>query len=232
MLRRFAVETGKALRETGQALERTGMRVAGDESFVDSWSRHRPLMGVHNWMTHVAPEVAGTAWVAPSASVIGDVSLGAGASVFYGAIVRGDRAAVTIGKGTNVQDQAILTTGTSLGTPKRDATTPLTIGENVTIGHGASIQSCTIGDESLVGMGAVLMEGCVVESNGACWGSCVGFFCLLPLTPPPPPLSLSLQRWSPPAPWLPRARLWPRASCGQGSRPHTYETSPRRKSRA
>lgn len=97
-----------------------------------------------------APRVDGSAWVADSAQVIGDVSVAADASVWFGAIVRGDTDTITIGRGTNVQDGSVL---------HADDGVPLTIGENVTIGHKVMLHGCTIGDESLVGIGAVVLNG-------------------------------------------------------------------------
>lgn len=96
------------------------------------------------------------AWVAPSASVTGQVSLGAGASVWYGAVVRGDSATITIGARTNVQDNAVLHVS-----PDR----PLSLGQGVTVGHGAIVHGCEVGDNSLIGMGAIILDGARVGSN-------------------------------------------------------------------
>ena len=98
----------------------------------------------------VAPQVAASAWVADSAQVIGDVVLGEGASVWFGTVVRGDADRITIGAGTNVQDASVL---------HADIGKPLTIGENVTVGHQVMLHGCTIGDESLIGIGAIVLNG-------------------------------------------------------------------------
>ena len=97
-----------------------------------------------------APSVAGTAWVAPSASVLGGVVLADFASVWFGAVLRGDNEPIAIGERSNVQDGAVLHT---------DPSFPLTIGRGVTIGHQAMLHGCTIGDGSLVGIQAVVLNG-------------------------------------------------------------------------
>lgn len=96
------------------------------------------------------PDVAQANWVAANATVVGDVTLGAKASVFYGAVLRGDIARIVIGEGTNIQDNAIVHLADDL-----DAI----IGAWCTIGHGAIVHACTIGDECLIGMGATVLDG-------------------------------------------------------------------------
>lgn len=94
--------------------------------------------------------------MAPSAAVIGKVSLAEKSSVWYGAVVRGDLNSVVIGANTNVQDRAVLTTAPS---------SSLAIGKNVTIGHGALLTSCSVGDDVLIGQGAIVQEGAKVEGK-------------------------------------------------------------------
>lgn len=96
------------------------------------------------------PRIDPTAWVAESASVIGRVDLAAEASVWYGAVLRGDNDWITIGRGSNVQDGSVMHTDTG---------SPLVIGERVTIGHQVMLHGCTIGDESLVGMQSIILNG-------------------------------------------------------------------------
>ncbi len=98
----------------------------------------------------VAPRMADSAWVADNAQVMGDVALGEGASVWFGATVRGDTETITIGEGSNVQDGSVL---------HADHGFPLTIGARVTVGHQVMLHGCTIGDESLIGLGAVVLNG-------------------------------------------------------------------------
>ena len=97
-----------------------------------------------------APHLAADAWVAPSADVIGRVELQAGASVWYGAVLRGDNERITIGERSNVQDGCVLHT---------DMGFPLRVGADVTLGHQVMLHGCTVGDGSLVGIGAVVMNG-------------------------------------------------------------------------
>lgn len=104
----------------------------------------------------VAPQVHASAWVADSATVVGQVSLAADASIWFGAIARGDNALISIGQGSNVQDGAVLHT---------DAGIELLIGENVTIGHQVMLHGCQIGDGSLVGIQTVVLNGAKIGRN-------------------------------------------------------------------
>jgi carbonic anhydrase/acetyltransferase-like protein (isoleucine patch superfamily) len=97
-----------------------------------------------------APTLRPGAWVSDSAQVIGDVVLGENASVWCGAVVRGDTDAIRIGRDTNIQDLAVL---------HADAGVPLTIGDEVTVGHQAMLHGCTVGDGSLIGIQAVVLNG-------------------------------------------------------------------------
>ena len=99
------------------------------------------------------PQVAGDAWVAPGARVIGAVELQARASVWFGAVLRGDNEPITVGAGSNIQENSVLHT---------DMGFPLTIGENCTVGHGAILHGCTLGDCALIGMGATVLNGAVI----------------------------------------------------------------------
>ena len=110
----------------------------------------------------VSPEIDATAWVAPSGQVIGNVRLGAGASVWFGAVLRGDNEPITVGEGTNIQENTVCHT---------DMGYPLSIGRDCTIGHRAMLHGCTIEDESLIGMGATVLNGALIGRNcliGAC----------------------------------------------------------------
>jgi len=104
----------------------------------------------------VAPQLGMNAWAAPSADLIGDVRLGARASVWFGAVLRGDNTPLILGEETNFQDGAI---GHS------DPGFPLTIGARVTIGHQAILHGCTIDDDCLIGMGVRILNGAVIESG-------------------------------------------------------------------
>jgi len=102
----------------------------------------------------VAPQLGDGAWAAPSADLIGDVRLGARASVWLAAVVRADNTPIVVGDDSNIQDGAI---GHS------DPGFPLTIGARVTVGHQAILHGCTIADDCLIGMGAKILNGAVIE---------------------------------------------------------------------
>ncbi len=123
-----------------------------------------------------APQIDPTAWVADSATVIGRVTLGPGASVWPGAVLRADNEPIVVGARSNVQENAVLHT---------DPGRPLTLGEDVTIGHQAMLHGCTVGDGSLIGIQAVLLNGATVGP-----GSIVGAGALLTEDKVFPPASL------------------------------------------
>src|SRR6187455_823396 len=104
----------------------------------------------------VAPILGEGAWVAPSADLIGDVRLGARASIWFGAIIRADNTPILLGEESNFQDGAI---GHS------DPGAPLTIGGRVTVGHQAILHGCTVEDESLIVMGARILNGAVIGAQ-------------------------------------------------------------------
>jgi len=98
----------------------------------------------------ISPTVAESAWVADSAEVMGDVVLGEEVGVWFGVVIRGDTSAIRVGARTNLQDLSVLHSDVGL---------PLTIGAGVTVGHKAMLHGCTIGDDSLIGIGAVVLNG-------------------------------------------------------------------------
>ncbi|PLR28094.1 gamma carbonic anhydrase family protein [Caulobacter zeae] len=98
----------------------------------------------------------GECWIAPTASVMGNVVLKQNASVWWGAVVRGDNDPITIGENSNIQDGSVLHT---------DAGIPLTIGANVTVGHMVMLHGCTIGDGSLIGIGSIILNGAKIGKN-------------------------------------------------------------------
>ena len=104
----------------------------------------------------VAPQVDASAWIADSAEVMGNVSLGADASVWFGCVLRGDTERMSVGEGSNIQDLSVL---------HADLGMPLTIGRHVTVGHKVMLHGCTIGDESLIGIGAVVLNGAKIGKN-------------------------------------------------------------------
>ena len=102
------------------------------------------------------PQVDSTAWIADSAQVMGHVTLGPDASVWFGCVLRGDTESMTIGEGSNIQDLTVM---------HADHGLPLTIGKHVTVGHKVMLHGCTIGDESLIGIGAVVLNGARIGKN-------------------------------------------------------------------
>jgi len=103
-----------------------------------------------------SPHLAEEAWVAETASVIGNVEMAQGSSVWFGAVVRGDNETIKIGKNTNIQDNSVL---------HSDPGSPLHIGEGVTVGHKVMLHGCKIGNNSLVGIGATILNGAVIGEN-------------------------------------------------------------------
>lgn len=99
------------------------------------------------------PQLAEPVWIAPDASVIGDVRLAAEVSIWWNAVLRGDNDPITIGERTNIQDGSVLHT---------DEGVPLTIGSDVTVGHLVMLHGCTIGDGSLIGIKSVILNGAVI----------------------------------------------------------------------
>lgn len=104
----------------------------------------------------LAPKLAQGAWVAESAEVIGRVELGENASVWYGSVVRGDAENIRIGKNSNIQDLSVL---------HADEGVPLTIGDNVTVGHQVMLHGCSIGDGSMIGIQAVVLNHAKIGRN-------------------------------------------------------------------
>jgi carbonic anhydrase/acetyltransferase-like protein (isoleucine patch superfamily) len=122
------------------------------------------------------PQVDAEAFVAPTASVIGGVTLGAGSSVWYGAVVRGDVESISVGASSNVQDNCTL---------HADPGFPVTVGERVSIGHNAVVHGATVEDDCLIGMGATVLNGAVIGA-----GSLVAAQALVPQGMVVPPGSL------------------------------------------
>ncbi|KAK2994153.1 hypothetical protein RJ640_020958 [Escallonia rubra] len=189
-LGRAIYTVGFWIRETGQAMDRLGSRLQGNYYFKEQLSRHRTLMNIFD----KAPVVDKDAFVAPSASITGDVQVGQGSSIWYGCVLRGDVNSITIGSGTNIQDHSLVHVAKSNLSGK---VLPTIIGDNVTVGerfsfwyiklaacnlnfmpkfreselefkhtgHSAVLHGCTVEDEAFVGMGATLLDGVVVEKN-------------------------------------------------------------------
>ncbi|SHH17436.1 gamma carbonic anhydrase family protein [Marivita hallyeonensis] len=104
----------------------------------------------------VSPQVADDTWIADDANLIGDVVIEDGASVWFCATLRGDNERITLGQGSNIQENCVLHT---------DMGYPLVIGENCTIGHKVMLHGCTIGNNTLIGMGAIILNGARIGDN-------------------------------------------------------------------
>ncbi len=102
------------------------------------------------------PKLDKSVFVAPNAVVIGDVTAGENCSIWFGAVVRAERAEIFIGKNTNIQDNVVIHV---------DEGHPVRIGDGVTIGHGAIVHGCRVGDNSLIGMGAIILNGACIGRN-------------------------------------------------------------------
>ena len=114
-------------------------------------------MPIHT-LEGIAPELPGEGnyWIAPTATIIGKVTLEKDVGIWFGAVLRGDNERITVGAGTNIQEHTICHT---------DMGFPLTIGQGCTIGHRAMLHGCTIGDNSLIGMGAIVLNGARIGRN-------------------------------------------------------------------
>jgi carbonic anhydrase/acetyltransferase-like protein (isoleucine patch superfamily) len=112
------------------------------------------------------PQLSASHWIAPNATVIGDVRLGANVSIWWNAVLRGDNDPIAIGDHSNIQDGSVLHT---------DEGVPMNIGKNVTIGHLVMLHGCTVGDNSLIGIGSVVLNRAVIGKN-----SIVGANTLIP----------------------------------------------------
>ncbi|MDP3799284.1 MAG: gamma carbonic anhydrase family protein [Polaromonas sp.] len=103
-----------------------------------------------------APTIHESAWVAENAQVIGRVTLGEGSSAWFGAVIRGDMDTITVGRGSNIQDNSVL---------HADQGVPLTIGDHVSVGHQVMLHGCTVGDGTLIGIQAVVLNGAKIGKN-------------------------------------------------------------------
>ena len=123
-------------------------------------------MTVYSLGSDLHPSLADDAWVAPGAVLIGNVVMKPRSSVWFGAVIRAENDQITIGEGSNIQDGSVLHV---------DPGYPLSIAKNVTVGHKVMLHGCTIGEQSLIGIGSILLNGCVIGKN-----SLVGANTLIP----------------------------------------------------
>ncbi len=113
----------------------------------------QPVIGV---LDGIAPEIAESAWIAPNAVVVGRVKIGAAASVWFNVTIRGDIDDIVIGERTNIQDGTVVHV---------DRGYPTKIGDNVTVGHNVILHGCTIEDEALIGIGAIVLNGAIIRKG-------------------------------------------------------------------
>ncbi|KAL9653144.1 hypothetical protein ABK040_006360 [Willaertia magna] len=144
---------GALLREAGQAVDRVGCWLQGSVSYKENLNRTRRVM---NFVTF-SPKIGEKVFIAPNASVIGDVVLGNNSSIFYNTVVRADVNSIKIGEGTNIQDRVVIHC-----TGKEGHKLPTVIGNNVTVESGAILHACTLEDECYVGIGATILDGAVI----------------------------------------------------------------------
>ncbi|KAI9911597.1 hypothetical protein PsorP6_009853 [Peronosclerospora sorghi] len=145
-------QTGKAIRVLGQTLDRVGVSLEGSLTYTEHLNPStRAVKNVGR-----APQFENNVFVAPNASVIGDVKVGTGSSIWYNATVRGDVNHISIGDHTTIQDQVVVHVA------KIHHDLPTKIGNNVTIGPAAIVHACTIQDHCIIGTGAQVMDGAVV----------------------------------------------------------------------
>lgn len=110
-----------------------------------------PYNGTH-------PRIAESAFIAPGAVVVGDVTIGASSSIWYGCVLRGDVQSITVGENTNIQDGSVIHVTRETG--------PTHIGSGITIGHKALLHACTLEDDCFIGMGSIILDGARVRSGG------------------------------------------------------------------
>lgn len=115
-----------------------------------------PIYTIQNDAIALTPSLDPSAFIAPGAHVMGKVTLHKNSSIWFGAVLRGDNEMITVGEGSNVQENSVLHT---------DMGHPLTIGKNVTVGHQVTLHGCEIGDGSLIGIQAVVLNGAKIGKN-------------------------------------------------------------------
>jgi len=150
------VGIGRGLRETGQALDRMGMRAQDNWIFSERICRHRALMNLFDQR----PKLGAAVFVAPNASVIGSVDIKDNASIWYGAVVRGDQSNVYIGGYTSIGDRTVIQSA-AINPTGFSARTH--IGDFVTVGQGCILRACTVDDRSVIGDGCIIQEGALVD---------------------------------------------------------------------
>jgi len=147
---------GYGVRETGQALDRMGCAMQGEFAYLEKLNRHRRIMGLYD----KRPKINEDVFIAPSANIIGEVTLSKGTTVWYGAVLRGDITPIEIGAKSSIGNRVVIhvsspnyRTGTSGATK---------VGKNVLVGDSAILHACTVEDDAVIESGAIVMDGAVV----------------------------------------------------------------------
>uniref|UniRef100_A0AAV1TJ75 Uncharacterized protein n=1 Tax=Peronospora matthiolae TaxID=2874970 RepID=A0AAV1TJ75_9STRA len=151
----LAKQVGKFIRSLGQTIDRVGVSLEGSLTYTEHLNPS--TRAVKNLGR--APTFEEGVFVAPNASVVGDVKVGKGSSIWYNATVRGDVNHITIGENSNIQDQAVV----HVAKIHRDI--PTKIGNNVTVGPAAIVHACTVQDHCIIGTGAQVMDGSVIGAK-------------------------------------------------------------------
>ncbi|KAG0582936.1 hypothetical protein KC19_3G096100 [Ceratodon purpureus] len=157
-LGRVVYSLGKAARTTGQALDRIGSRMQLGYTFKDEVSKHQTILSIFG----KSPVIGESTFVAPGASVVGEVHIGEKSSIWYGCVLRGDVHSIKVGSETNIQDNTLVHVAK---TNVSGNVQPTIIGNRVTIGHNSVLHACTVEDEAFVGMGSTILDGAVVEKG-------------------------------------------------------------------
>jgi len=148
------------LRETGLALDASGSRMSKDIAYLEPLSRHRNIMPLYD----LSPLELMDSYVAPNASIIGEVIVGPESTIWYGAVLRGDMHAIRIGSNSSIGDNTVIHTAGSLPT---GIPASVNIGSFVNIGNNCTLYSCTIDDECYVGFKSIILEGAQLERGCA-----------------------------------------------------------------
>mmetsp|Transcript_988 Transcript_988/g.1543 ORF Transcript_988/g.1543 Transcript_988/m.1543 type:complete len:250 (+) Transcript_988:41-790(+) len=148
---------GSFFRACGQGLDKAGSKIQSDYAHKENLNVSRRLMPFSDYKPLVKGE---DTFIAPNASLIGNVELGEHSSLWYNGVARGDVNAIVIGKNTHIQDRVVLH-----GSSREDAELPVIVGDNVTIEAGAIIHACTIKDNVFIGIGTTVLDGVVIESK-------------------------------------------------------------------
>jgi len=149
---------GTILRESGIAIDKLGLSILGTAKYEEEISGHRRIIPINS----LIPSFPKDTFIAPNASVIGDVQIGPKSSIWYGSILRADLNSIIVGAGTMIGDRTVIHVSRNLNV---DTPTPTIIGNLVTVGPGSILHGCTIEDEVIIGEGCIVMDGAVIEKH-------------------------------------------------------------------